>query len=87
MSQSLDTILPERQLEYGDAKDSFTRVGRGWGAILNIPDIDPVQVSLMMDFLKTIRVSKNPQHEDSWEDKFGYTKHGLEIAYEHKEAR
>ena len=65
---------------YGNAVDNFTAVGRGWGAILGTDDISPATVALMMDFLKTVRCSINPTHEDSWIDKMGYTELGKRIA-------
>ena len=79
MTNKLDQILEQRQEDYGDAKEAFTRIGRGIGAILNIPDVSATNVALIADFIKTIRVSNNPEHEDSWLDKQGYTKHGMEI--------
>ncbi len=84
MSKGVEEILKDRQEEYGDAKDSFIRIGRGWGAILGIPDIDGVNVALMMDFLKTIRLAKNHTSTDSWLDKRGYSEHGEGIANEHQ---
>jgi hypothetical protein len=80
MSQRIKKLLKERGLMYGDAENNFTAIGRGWGAILNIEDIPPHQVALMMDFLKTIRCSINPTHEDSWQDKAGYSELGKRIA-------
>ena len=77
VSQKVNKVQ-ERQAEYGDAIPNLTRIGRGWGAILDIDDIPAWQVSLMMDYLKTIRCSINPQHEDSWDDKEGYTSIGRE---------
>jgi hypothetical protein len=80
MSERIDALLKERGKMYGEAVDNFTAVGRGWGAILNIEDIPPYQVALMMDFLKTIRCAINPMHEDSWQDKAGYSELGKRIA-------
>jgi hypothetical protein len=80
MSERIEALLKERGRLYGDAIDNFTAVGRGWGAILDIQDIPPHQVALMMDFLKTIRCSINPTHEDSWHDKAGYSELGKRIA-------
>jgi hypothetical protein len=80
MSERIEALLKERGRMYGDATDNFTAVGRGWGAILDIQDIPPHQVALMMDFLKTIRCSINPTHEDSWQDKAGYCELGKRIA-------
>jgi hypothetical protein len=80
MSERIETLIKERGKMYGDAADNFTAVGRGWGAILGTDDISPATVALMMDFLKTVRCSINPTHEDSWIDKLGYTELGKRIA-------
>jgi hypothetical protein len=80
MSKKLKKILDERQYEYGDAITNFTKIGIIWGALLDIDKIEPHQVALMMDALKTVRCFDNPSHLDSWLDKKGYTEHGLEIA-------
>jgi hypothetical protein len=80
MSEGIEALLKERGKIYGDATENFTAVGRGWGAILNIADIPAYQVALMMDFLKTVRCSINPTHEDSWTDKAGYSELGKRIA-------
>jgi hypothetical protein len=77
---SVEKILAHRQKEYGSAHRNFAQVGRGWGALLGIDDIPAWQVALMMDFFKSIRCSVNPAHEDSWNDKQGYTSLGSEIA-------
>ena len=75
----VDQILEQRLEQYGDAKTEFTAIGRIWGALLKIDDIEPYEVALMMDALKTVRCFANPRLEDSWDDKFGYTRHGVEI--------
>ena len=80
MPKGIETILENRQEEYGDAHTNFSAIGRGWGAMLGIEDIEPHLVALMMDFVKTIRLVANPKHSDSWADKHGYTQHGQEIA-------
>ena len=80
MSKRVDVILAERLKEYGDAYTEFTRIGRIWGALLNMDDdIAPHEVALMMDALKSVRITKNPFHQDSWDDKIGYTQHGRSI--------
>jgi hypothetical protein len=76
----VETILAMREAQYGDAGENFEKIGRVWGALLDIDDIPPYQVALMMDALKTVRLFKNPEHEDSWLDKQGYTQHGRDIA-------
>lgn len=76
----VETILAMREAQYGDAGGNFEKIGRVWGALLDIDDIPPYQVALMMDALKTVRLFRNPEHEDSWLDKQGYTQHGRDIA-------
>lgn len=76
----IDTILAMREAQYGDAHDNFEKIGKIWGALLEIDPIAPHQVALMMDALKTVRLFRNPTHEDSWLDKEGYTAHGKDIA-------
>lgn len=79
MPQELKKILDNRQEEYGDALENFETIGKIWGALLSIDAIAPWQVALMMDALKTVRLFKNPTHEDSWLDKEGYIQHGKDI--------
>lgn len=79
MSERVENLLQQRGEIYGDAAENFKAVGRGWGAILGIDDIPNWQVALMMDFLKTVRCSINPQYSDSWDDKIGYTELGRRI--------
>lgn len=76
----IELILAAREDEYGSAQENFEKIGKVWAALLEIEEIPPYQVALMMDALKTVRLFRNPDHEDSWLDKEGYTKHGKEIA-------
>jgi hypothetical protein len=84
VSEKLNQILDDRQEQYGSANDNFTRIGVGWGAILNTGAIPPHIVALMYDFGKTIRCVVNPEHNDSWFDKQGYTQLGHEIVGKHE---
>ena len=76
----VETILAMREAQYGDALENFEMIGKVWGALLDIEAIPAYQVALMMDALKTVRLFRNPTHEDSWLDKEGYTAHGRDIA-------
>lgn len=76
----LNGILEERQTIYGDAEKNFAITGRIWGAFLGTEDIPAWKVALMLDAYKSVRCFANPIHEDSWQDKLGYTIHGREIA-------
>ena len=75
----INDILQARQEQYGDALENFERIGRIWAALLDIDDIQPYQVALMMDALKTVRLFNHPTHMDSWLDKEGYIHHGKDI--------
>ena len=75
----IDKILEDRQSEYGDALRNFERIGKMCGIMLGIDAIPAWQVALMMDAVKTVRVLANPNHSDSWLDKMGYVRHGINI--------
>lgn len=77
----VNDVLNDRQDEYGDAHANFTKIGKIWGALLDIDPIESYQVALMMDALKTVRVFRNAQHKDSWVDKQGYTHLAQEIIF------
>ena len=79
MPQEIKKILADRQEQYGDALENFEKIGKIWGALLDVNAIPAYQVALMMDALKTVRLFKNPTHIDSWLDKKGYTEHGKDI--------
>ena len=76
----IEKMLEERQNTHGDAEVNFAITGRIWGAMLAMDDIPAWTVALMMDAFKSVRCIANPLHEDNWDDKLGYTKHGGEIA-------
>ena len=76
----IDTILAMRAAQYGEAEENFEKIGKVWGALLDIDPIPAYQIALMMDALKTVRLFRNGQHEDSWLDKEGYIQLGKEIA-------
>jgi hypothetical protein len=82
VSEKLKDILEHRQEIYGDAEQNFIAIGRIWGAMLNVPDIQPHVVALMMDGLKSVRCIANPFYPDSWDDKLGYIQHGRGIIYD-----
>ena len=76
---TLEEVLNKREELYGSAFENFEKIGKIWGALLDIEPIAPYQVALMMDALKTVRAFQNPDHDDSWIDKLGYIKHAIEI--------
>jgi hypothetical protein len=61
----------DRQKQYGSPKKNFTDIGRGWGMMLDIPDIKPETVALMMALLKITR-EKHKHKDDNLTDGAGY---------------
>ena len=79
--QQLREILEQRQLNHGDFYSNFLKIGKIWGALLGIESIEAYKVALMMDTFKTVRAFENPDHEDNWLDKQGYTQHARSCAF------
>jgi len=79
--QELKEILHQRELSHGDFYTNFLAIGKIWGALLGVEPIEPYKVGLMMDAFKTVRAFKNPEHEDNWLDKVGYTEHAHSAAF------
>lgn len=74
-------VTQERSMTHGDARDSFTVLGKVWGARLGI-ELRPEHVAIMLGDLKTVRAWDNPAHSDNWVDMAGYAACGGEIATE-----
>lgn len=79
--QQIKEILEQRQEHHGDFYSNFLAIGKIWGALLGIEPIEPYKVGLMMDAFKSVRAFNNPQHEDNWLDKFGYTQHARNASF------
>jgi len=80
-NKKIKEILEEREMYHGDFYFNFVAIGKIWGALLGIESIEPYKVALMMDSFKTVRAFNNPEHEDNWLDKFGYTQHAQSSAF------
>ena len=81
-------ITGPRNKEYGNAYDNFDDITIGWNVIMKRAldthgYITPAHSTLMMDWLKTCRILRTIDHEDSWIDKAGYTALGFDfVEYE-----
>ena len=64
-------VYGDRQQAYTHAFDNFAHIGRVWAAILNVPEISPEVVGLMMAGLKIAREMDRPQR-DNLTDAAGY---------------
>lgn len=75
----VDRILHgPRSKDYGPIEDNFGRIATGWAVIFG-HEVTPRQVALAMDWVKTARLINNPDHEDGWLDKIGYSAIGSEL--------
>lgn len=83
-NKAAELVNGERQSVYGSPYQNFSDIGRIWGAILNIPDIDPEQVALMMMGVKLARL-KNKYHDDGIVDFLGYENCLAQIVEKKKE--
>jgi hypothetical protein len=66
-------VSSDRQSTYGHPYDNFKDIGRVWGMILNLPDIAPEKVGLMMAGVKIAREKFLPKR-DNLIDLCGYAK-------------
>ena len=68
---ALGLVHGDRQDAYGHPGPLYTKVGRAWAAILDVPEIDAETVLVMMAVLKAVRFSHRGG-EDSLTDLAGY---------------
>lgn len=69
----------DREDTYGPPKENFEKIAAGWQVIFGCP-VEPWQVALAMDWVKSARLTGNPTHTDSWIDKAGYSALGAEVS-------
>lgn len=85
LNQALTQVTGKRTQDYGTPENNFQVIADFWAAYLNnkfkccLP-IEPIDVALMMDLLKTARLISSPNHADSWIDKAGYSACGAEVS-------
>ena len=78
-------VCGRREQDYGTPEDSFNIIADLWAGYLqgcgvSIDFLESHDVAIMLALLKIARISKNPQHMDSWVDLAGYAACGGEIA-------
>ena len=71
-------INGERQDEYGPPLKNFYDIAQGWTIIFD-KEVQPYEVALAMDWVKTCRLLETIDHKDSWIDKCGYSALGAEF--------
>lgn len=71
LDKARDIVDGARQSDYGTPENNFTKIGRVWGALLNLPDIPPRTVADMLIGLKVVRDTHFAK-EDNLVDAAGY---------------
>ena len=56
LDRAKDLITGDRARDYGDARENFERIARGWEVILGVRKITLVQVALCMAWVKIARL-------------------------------
>ncbi len=64
-------VIDARGDHYGSPLENFTRIAKLWSVVLDI-EVQPHEVGLCMDLVKTARLCETPEHWDSYLDKCGY---------------
>lgn len=77
LRQAEQLINGDRNNQYGEPTQDFTRTARMWEAYLSIP-IRAHDVAALMCLLKLSRISWQPDKQDSWTDLAGYAACGWE---------
>lgn len=66
-------ISGDRQDTYGDIGESWERIGKLWGAILNLDEpIDAHTVGCMLALMKISRIANDHTHTDNYIDAVAY---------------
>ena len=64
LEEAANLVGGKRQEAYGHPSVIYERVGRVWGAFLDIPDIPAEKVCLMLAGMKAARESVIPKHDN-----------------------
>lgn len=83
-AEAVKIVTGARRAAYGKPERNFERIVRLWNAhlqnrgllpVTNDPTqlLEPSDVALLIDLMKTARLAESPNHRDSIVDKIGYT--------------
>ncbi|WNY15116.1 hypothetical protein SEA_MACGULLY_11 [Rhodococcus phage MacGully] len=78
LRDATNTINGERQDQYGNAEDSFAVIGEFWSTYIRAKygvqlALDAIDTALLLDLMKTARLTQTATHRDSFVDKAGYS--------------
>ena len=74
----------DRQGDYGTPENNFKNIAGFWSLYLSSKlnkdiTLQPVDVAVLLDLMKTARLIQSPGKTDTWIDKAGYAACGAEI--------
>ena len=72
------TVTDERGAVYAHPKKNFALIAAYWSVLFGTR-VEPWQVPLAIDLVKTARLQGTPDHLDSWIDKAGYARTGVMV--------
>lgn len=76
-----ECVCGDRNLQYGEPEDNFSRVATLWNAYLGKMYVTSYDVAVMMCLFKIARLQSSAfESVDSWVDLIGYAACGGEIA-------
>jgi hypothetical protein len=79
LRQAALIINGDRNAQYGEPEDNFSRIGKIWSVILN-HEVTSEDVAMMMVGLKVARYAANSGFQgDTWIDIAGYAGCGYEV--------
>lgn len=79
LAEAHDTVMFDRQDQYGRPEDNFERIALLWSVILRA-DVSAEQVALCMAALKIARIKEGSYHRDNYVDGAGYFALAAEMA-------
>jgi hypothetical protein len=85
LSEACRIVTSNRNVEYGEPENNFTRIGLLWTAYLRgrgllDADLTTVDVAMLSLLIKVARVMESPAKADHWVDIAGYAACGAQCA-------
>ena len=85
LAKALEAVNGSRDADYGKPENNFQNIADYWTLWLEQRhgvqvNIDPTDVAIMLDLMKTARLAHNPSKADNWIDKAGYAACGAEVS-------
>lgn len=83
LDDAANAVLRDRASTHGAPENSFGTIAKLCSIILEKKlkePLEPWEIALCLDAVKTARAMENPENPDNWTDKAGYAACGGELA-------